>query len=187
METPESFSSFQTIDYLVLIGMLSMCSMVGIYFGYKDCKKQRSNSHQSSHSAEEYLLGGRRMKVLPISISLVATYLSGVSLLGLSSEIYVSFCELFLLSCVEMKWPFLKLYGTQYKYILIAPVIMAIVLSQVIIPVFYDLKVVSVYEVCCSKAFKLCKTLKLSKLHSKDFTTLLRFISFSVLTKALRL
>jgi solute carrier family 5 (sodium-coupled monocarboxylate transporter), member 8/12 len=94
METGEKISSFQVIDYVVLIVMLAMCSMIGIFFGYKDYKRQKGNSHQSTHNAEDYLLGGRKMSILPISLSLVATYLSGISLLGLSSEVYVSSLEI---------------------------------------------------------------------------------------------
>jgi hypothetical protein len=56
-----------------------------------------------------------------------------------------------------------KLYGTQYKYILFAPILMALVLSHVIIPVFHDLKVVSVYEVCRFNAYK-CFSFKALKL-----------------------
>lgn len=95
MEISEKLSSFLPIDYVVLIGMLSMCTTVGMFFGYKDYKKRKENSHQSIHNADDYLLGGRQMNILPISLSLVATYLSGISLLGLSSEVYVSSYRMF--------------------------------------------------------------------------------------------
>lgn len=60
-------------------------------------------------------------------MSLVATFVSGITLLGTSTEIYI--------------------YGTQYAYILIGPTMMGVVMHFVIIPVFYDLKVVSMFEV----------------------------------------
>lgn len=67
-------------------------------------------------------------------MSLVATFVSGITLLGTSTEIYI--------------------YGMQYAYILAGPAIMGVFMHYVIIPVFYDLKVVSMYEVmkpglCC--------------------------------------
>lgn len=60
-------------------------------------------------------------------MSQVASFVSGITLIGTSTEIYV--------------------YGTQYAYILAGPALMGIFLHFVIIPVFYDLKVVSIYEV----------------------------------------
>lgn len=60
-------------------------------------------------------------------MSLVASYVSGITLLGYSTEIYI--------------------YGSQYVTILAAPIVMGIFMHYVIIPVFYDLKVVSMFEV----------------------------------------
>lgn len=54
---------FHTVDY-ALFGLLLLCSVaIGIYFGYFDGTEQ---------TTEEYLLGGRRMKPIPVAISLVA-------------------------------------------------------------------------------------------------------------------
>lgn len=60
-------------------------------------------------------------------MSLVATFVSGITLLGTSTEIYI--------------------HGTQYAFILIGPAMMGVFMHFVIIPVFYDLKVVSMFEV----------------------------------------
>lgn len=60
-------------------------------------------------------------------MSLVATFISGITLLGTSTEIY--------------------LYGTQYAYVLVGPFAMGLFMHFVVIPVFYDLKVVSMFEV----------------------------------------
>lgn len=60
-------------------------------------------------------------------MSLVASFVSGITLLGTSTEIYI--------------------YGMQYAYILIGPSMMGIFMYFVVIPVFYDLQVVSMYEV----------------------------------------
>lgn len=67
------------------------------------------------------------MKVFPVAMSLVATFISGITLLGSSTEVY--------------------LYGTQYCYILIALITMSVVMHYVIIPVFHDLQITSTYEV----------------------------------------
>lgn len=60
-------------------------------------------------------------------MSLVSTFATGVTILGTSTEIYI--------------------YGMQYAYVLASPVIMGVFMHFIIIPVFYDLKVVSIFEV----------------------------------------
>lgn len=65
--------------------------------------------------------------MLSVAMSLVASFVSGITLLGTSTEIY--------------------LYGMQYAYILVGPTMMGIFMYVIIIPVFIDLKVVSMYEV----------------------------------------
>lgn len=57
-----SFQHFMWIDYLVFVFMLSICGGVGVYFGF--IKKQKS--------AQDYLMGGRNMSLVPVTFSLVA-------------------------------------------------------------------------------------------------------------------
>lgn len=54
---------FAWYDYCIFCVMLGSSVVIGIYFG---CFGKKQNS------AQEYLLGGKNMKVLPIAISLVA-------------------------------------------------------------------------------------------------------------------
>lgn len=67
------------------------------------------------------------LNFIVVAMSLVASYVSGVTLLGTSTEIYI--------------------YGMQYAYILAGPAMMGIFYHFIIIPVFYDLQVVSMFEV----------------------------------------
>lgn len=83
-------------------------------------------------------------------MSLVATFVSGITLLGTSTEIY--------------------LYGTQYAYILAGPAVMGVFSHFVIIPVFYDLKVVSMFEARGSRVY----------FYLKDQLTASNVISFSI-------
>ncbi|CAB3240360.1 unnamed protein product [Arctia plantaginis] len=53
---------FSWIDYVVFVFMLAISAVVGVYWGFM--KKQTTQS--------DYLLGGRNMKVIPVSMSLVA-------------------------------------------------------------------------------------------------------------------
>lgn len=62
-ETIESKAYFATIDYGIFIFILACSLSIGIYFGFfsKELK-----------TAEDYLIGGRKMKVIPIAISLMS-------------------------------------------------------------------------------------------------------------------
>lgn len=72
-----SLRHFGWIDYLVFVMMLIVCAVIGVYFGFiekRKKKKGRSKSQQKRRGSEalDYLVGGRQMKVIPVSLSLVA-------------------------------------------------------------------------------------------------------------------
>ncbi|CAG9806697.1 unnamed protein product [Chironomus riparius] len=119
-----SLQKFGLLDKIVFAAMLCSCSLVGLYFGIKDFRKKKSI--KTDHDTLNFLMGGRKMKVFPVAMSLIASLVSGVLLLGASTEIY--------------------LYGTQYIYILIAIVISSAALHFVMIPMFHKLQIISVYE-----------------------------------------
>ena len=58
---------FTGVDYCVLGVILSFSLAIGIYFGFFS---------DNLKTAEDYLVGGHKMKVIPIAISLVARYMS---------------------------------------------------------------------------------------------------------------
>ncbi|CAH2239518.1 jg21523 [Pararge aegeria aegeria] len=111
-----TFQHFSLIDYSVFVIMLAMCGGIGIYFGF--VKRQSST--------QEYLMGGRNMKLVPVCFSLVASYISGISLLGTPTELY--------------------LYGTAYVFTLIGALIVSILITRTFIPVFHELQLTSAYE-----------------------------------------
>lgn len=133
-----SLQRFSWPDYLVLVLMLFLCILIGIYFGVS----------QKSNSENEYLMGGRTMSIFPVSMSLVARYniqhcnnwisvkqqiflflsfISGITLLGLPTEIYS--------------------FGIQYLYVIGGVIAMGLVMGYVFLPVFHDLNITSTYEV----------------------------------------
>lgn len=116
-----SLQRFGWPDYLMFVLMLAICAMVGIYFGFIKKKPKKSDEET------DYLVGGRTMKVFPIAMSLIATFISGISLLGTPTEIYV--------------------YGVQYMYIVGGVITMGVIMTFVYLPVFHDLKLTSTYEV----------------------------------------
>lgn len=79
----ESLKRFTSIDYAIFVSMLLICLLIGIYFGIEDHKKRKRRTQDSSAAqATEYLRGGGNMPVIPISLSLTASLVSGNMLLG---------------------------------------------------------------------------------------------------------
>lgn len=75
----------------------------------------------------EYLLADKSMGILPVSFSLMASFMSAITLLGVSAEIYT--------------------YGTQFIVINLAYIIGTPICAYVFLPVFYGLKLTSIYQV----------------------------------------
>lgn len=105
-------------DYIVFGITLAASVAVGVYYGCCG-KKQRT--------LEEYLMGGRKLSCLPVALSLLVTFQSGISLLGTPVEIYY--------------------YGTQISMGVIGLAIGYAIVAIFIVPVFYPLKLTSSYEV----------------------------------------
>ena len=115
-EMSTSMQNFGTVDYTIFTLMLLACGGIGIYFGF--IKK--------SIGEDEYLVGGRNMKTFPVSLSLIASFISGISLLGTPTEVYM--------------------HGTGYLYIGFGVIIVGFIMSNVYLPVFHELKLTSTYE-----------------------------------------
>uniref|UniRef100_A0A2M4A5Z1 Putative sodium-coupled monocarboxylate transporter 1 n=1 Tax=Anopheles triannulatus TaxID=58253 RepID=A0A2M4A5Z1_9DIPT len=89
-------------------------------------KKKKVISSFGSSTMDEYLLGSRKLKAFPVAMSLVAGYISGVTILGTPAEIYN--------------------FGTQYWLIVIPILLMGVAVCTIYLPVFCSLKLNSSYE-----------------------------------------
>ncbi|KAB0790308.1 hypothetical protein PPYR_15351, partial [Photinus pyralis] len=107
---------FATIDYILFAGTIIVSLCIGIYFGFS----------KKSQTTDEYLLGGREMQVIPISVSLVASYISGLTVLGVPSDVYV--------------------YGANTVWVCLSIVIASIVGYFVFIPVILKLQGPTIFE-----------------------------------------
>ncbi|CAH1108785.1 unnamed protein product [Psylliodes chrysocephalus] len=116
LDVGRAMQRFGIIDYIMFAFMLGICLIVGLFFGLF---KKNKNS-------QEYLVGSRNMPVIPIAMSLIATWVSGISLLGIPTEIYV--------------------YGIQYAYIIIGFLVTTFIFKSIYLPVFQGLKLTSTYE-----------------------------------------
>ena len=120
MSTPDSMSSpatFSTADYLVLAAMLLVSAGIGLYYRLSGGQQRTSR---------EYLLANSSMSALPVSFSLMASFMSAITLLGVSQEIYN--------------------YGVIFLVINVAYVIGTPVAAYVFLPVFYRMQSPSVYR-----------------------------------------
>lgn len=110
---------FGTIDYLVFAGMLVISSGIGIWYAYTDRKKS---------STQEFLLGGRSLSIFPVSMSILSSFISAISLLGIPSEVYR--------------------FGTQYAIKIVGLCFVIPTTAYLFLPVYYNLRLTSAYEVC---------------------------------------
>lgn len=125
-EVRKSLQNFGWSDYGILVFMLFSCMLVGVHFGHQKVKKSVKRTSKDDSEVLDYIFGGRKLAIFPVSMSLVASSLSGIGVLGTSTEAY--------------------LYGSHYIATLLAIVFEGVALHYIVIPVFYDLKLVSIYE-----------------------------------------
>lgn len=104
-------------DYAILAVVLIISILIGIYYRFVDNKQSNTTA---------YFLADRSMGVTPVAFSLMASFMSAVTILGVSMEIYQ--------------------YGTMFVIINISYVLATPVAAYLILPVFYRLKTASVYE-----------------------------------------
>ncbi|TRY85875.1 hypothetical protein DNTS_011902 [Danionella cerebrum] len=71
--------TFQLGDYLVFAGLFVVSSSIGIFFAIKERKKATS---------KEFLVGGRQMSCGPVALSLTASFMSAVTVIGGPSDVY---------------------------------------------------------------------------------------------------
>uniref|UniRef100_A0A4Y0BPM5 Sodium-coupled monocarboxylate transporter 1 n=1 Tax=Anopheles funestus TaxID=62324 RepID=A0A4Y0BPM5_ANOFN len=123
-----SLQHFDWPDYVVFVLMLASCIMIGIFFGYRNHLKRRRRGQASGNEteAQDYLVGGRKMQIFPVAVSLVASWVSGVPMLGTVTEVYV--------------------YGTQFCYIVFSMILAGVLMHYLFLPVFHELQITSTYE-----------------------------------------
>uniref|UniRef100_A0AAY4CPA2 Solute carrier family 5 member 12 n=1 Tax=Denticeps clupeoides TaxID=299321 RepID=A0AAY4CPA2_9TELE len=100
--------TFQVWDYAVFACLFVVSSAIGVFFAVKGRKQV---------SSKEFLVGGRQMTFGPVALSLTASFMSAVTVLGAPSEVY-RFGASFIL------------FGIAYSFVVIFT-------AQLFVPVFY--------------------------------------------------
>ncbi|KAJ1522518.1 hypothetical protein ONE63_001706 [Megalurothrips usitatus] len=108
---------FGVWDYALFTLTLLVSASIGIYYRFTGGKQK---------TAEEYLLADRNMSIAPVAFSLMASFMSAITLLGVSAENYT--------------------YGTMFVVINIAYGLFTPVAAYLFLPVFFNLGATSVYE-----------------------------------------
>ena len=106
---------FNAGNYTVFAAMLFISAAIGVFFWWKGQK-----------NTDEILMASKSMSTFPITLSLVASFMSAITLLGTPAEMYVS--------------------GTQYAILALCyPFVMAAT-AYIFLPVYTSLDITTSYE-----------------------------------------
>uniref|UniRef100_A0A8C5FMP9 Solute carrier family 5 member 8 n=1 Tax=Gadus morhua TaxID=8049 RepID=A0A8C5FMP9_GADMO len=109
--------SFVAADYVVFALMLLVSAAVGVYYAWVD---------RSQGSTGDFLMGGRSLTAVPVSLSLTAGFMSAITVLASPAEVYR--------------------YGAVFGLVGLSYIFTVVVTSEIFLPVFYRLAITSTYE-----------------------------------------
>lgn len=113
-----SVGTFQVGDYVVFALLFVVSSSIGVFFAIKERKKP---------SSKDFLVGGRQMTCGPVALSLTASFMSAVTVIGAPSDVYR--------------------YGASYVIFGVAYTFVVFLTAELFLPVFYRSGITSTYEV----------------------------------------
>ena len=106
---------FGVLNYMIFVAMLLISTLIGVFYWWK-----------GQDNTDDFLLAGRSMGTFPMAMSLIASFMSAITLLGVPSTIYMK--------------------GTQFAMsALCYPFVMATV-AHFYLPVYDQLRVSTSYE-----------------------------------------
>ncbi|XP_014671805.1 PREDICTED: sodium-coupled monocarboxylate transporter 1-like isoform X2 [Priapulus caudatus] len=108
---------FTAVDYVVFAASLVISAGIGVYSACSGGKQS---------TTKEFLMGNRQMGLFPVTMSLIASFVSAISVLGVPSETYR--------------------FGTIYWTMMFATIPAMALTAHIYLPVFYRLQVTSAYE-----------------------------------------
>lgn len=124
MESERGFSfqtgqknTFNILDYVIFSATLLVSTCIGFFFAIKDRNKG---------STRLFLLAGGNMNFIPVSLSLLASFMSAITLLGTPAEMYN--------------------FGTIYWWIGLSYAGAVGMAAHIYVPIFYNLGLTSCYE-----------------------------------------
>ncbi|NXS57914.1 SC5A8 protein, partial [Brachypteracias leptosomus] len=128
----DSMGRFTVWDYVVFAAMLLVSAIIGVYYAFVGGGQKTS---------KDFLMGGRSMSAVPVALSLTASFMSAVTVLGTPAEIYR--------------------YGAIFCIFAITYGLVVLCSAEIFLPVFYKLGITSTYEYLelrFNKYLRLCGT-----------------------------
>uniref|UniRef100_A0A4W4DWS7 Solute carrier family 5 member 12 n=1 Tax=Electrophorus electricus TaxID=8005 RepID=A0A4W4DWS7_ELEEL len=113
----QAVGTFQVWDYIVFACLFVVSSGIGVFFAIKERKND---------SSSEFLVGGRQMTCGPVALSLTASFMSAVTVIGAPADVYR--------------------FGASYIIFGFAYTLMVILTAELFLPVFYRSGITSTYE-----------------------------------------
>nr|CAD7449983.1 unnamed protein product [Timema bartmani] len=117
---------FSWVDYVVFGAMLAVSFFIGIYHGFKSCYRRSPNLQGQSESGE-FLTANGKLGTIPVALSMLASFLSSITLMGQPAEVYQ--------------------FGPQLWLFGISSILSIPVIGYYFIPFFHKLNVASAYKV----------------------------------------
>jgi len=112
-------ASLHWADYLILVVFLVISLGIGFYHSLTGGRQKTTS---------EFIMGNRKLMVIPTAISLLVSFYSAISLLGLTAEMYI--------------------YGAPYLvFSSVTPAIAVLFVERFMIPWLYPLKLTSIFDV----------------------------------------
>ncbi|XP_059613629.1 sodium-coupled monocarboxylate transporter 2-like [Phlebotomus argentipes] len=109
---------FTHLDYSFFVVVFFVSGAIGLYYAFK--------ARKTASTIEDFLLGGRNMSIFPVIASLIATSVSGSSIVGLAAEVYT--------------------YGTHTWMFAPALFVIPLVVPTIFLPIFAELKLTSSFK-----------------------------------------
>ncbi|XP_039589289.1 sodium/iodide cotransporter [Passer montanus] len=126
--------TFSPWDYGVFALMLLISTGIGLFHGL---------AKGGQKTSEDFFTGGRRMSALPVGLSLSASFMSAIQVLGVPAEAFR--------------------YGAKFLWMCLAQLLNSALTAQLFLPVFYRLGLTSTYEYLerrFSRGVRLCGTVQ---------------------------
>ncbi|XP_040548751.2 sodium/iodide cotransporter isoform X10 [Gallus gallus] len=133
MWAPEPLT-FSLWDYGVFGLMLLISTGIGLFHGL---------SKGGQKTSEDFFMGGRRMAAVPVGLSLSASFMSAIQVLGVPAEAYR--------------------YGSKFLWMCLGQLLNTLLTAYLFLPVFYRLGLTSTYEYLerrFGRSVRLCGTLQ---------------------------
>ncbi|XP_021234699.1 sodium/iodide cotransporter, partial [Numida meleagris] len=126
--------TFSLWDYGVFGLMLLVSTGIGLFHGL---------SKGGQKTSEDFFMGGRRMAAVPVGLSLSASFMSAIQVLGVPAEAYR--------------------YGSKFLWMCLGQLLNTLLTAHLFLPVFYRLGLTSTYEYLerrFGRSVRLCGTLQ---------------------------